>query len=280
MSIINGRSALGRLHMPPSFERGEHHEHIGCAIALIFVVGPRRLPFLHRHRRPRFCDELLAGFVQTDQRTIRITRPRINLQHVFHRRDEAGVCFRRDHPLFFEMRLEFVFFKTRQIVLSLARSTMLSSTTLFSSSRKLQRARPFGGSEHANAISLASFSPSKIGVTEGLAGFLRLSTASTPSSTSCWRVRYTVVALVSSASTIRLSLQPSPPSEMSAFNKIRAFISFCAELFPLRIISSSCLRSSWLNRTTNFFTATSLADMVAPVAVPCDNRITQSFQIP
>jgi hypothetical protein len=32
-------------------------------------------------------------------------------------------------------------------------------------------------------------------------------------STSCWRVRYTVVALVSSASTIRLSLQPSPPSE-------------------------------------------------------------------
>src|SRR6516225_2546210 len=147
---------------------------------------------------------------------------------------------------------------------------MPSSTTLFSSNRKVHRPRPFGGSEHANAINLASFSPSKIGVTEGFEGFLRLRTASKPSSTSCWRARYTVVALVSSASTIRLSLQPSPPSETSAFNRIRAFISFCAELFPLWIMSSSRLRSSWLNRTTYFFTAISLADMVAPIAVPCD----------
>src|SRR6516162_2636780 len=48
------------------------------------------------------------------------------------------------------------------------------------------------------------------------------------------------------------------------------FISFCAELFPLWIMSSSRLRPSWLNRTTYFFTAISLADMVAPIAVPCD----------
>ena len=98
--------------------------------------------------------------------------------------------------------------------------------------------RPFGGSEQANAISL-TFSPSKIGVTEGFVGFLRLRTVSKPSSTSCWRVRYTVVALVSNASMIRLSIQPSPSSETSAFSRMRAFISFCAELFPLRIISST-----------------------------------------
>src|SRR6516225_9568679 len=157
---------------------------------------------------------------------------------------------------------------------------MPSSTTLFSSNRKVHRPRPFGGSEHANAINLASFSPSKIGVTEGFEGFLRLRTASKPSSTSCWRARYTVVALVSSASTIGLSLQPSPHSETSAFNRIRAFISFCAELLPLRIISSSCLRSSWLNLTTYRFTATSLADMIAPVAVSRDQANHQFLSNP
>jgi hypothetical protein len=74
-------------------------------------------------------------------------------------------------------------------VLSLARSTMLSSTTLFSSNRKVQRTRPLGGLEHARAINLASFSPSKIGGTAGVARCLPLNTASRPSSTHCLRTR-------------------------------------------------------------------------------------------
>src|SRR6476646_3609429 len=51
-------------------------------------------------------------------------------------------------------------------------------------------------------------------------------------------------ALVSSALIIRLSLQPSPASDTSAFNNIRAFSSRCAALLPLRISASSCSRSS------------------------------------
>lgn len=149
---------------------------------------------------------------------------------------------------------------------------MLSSTTWCSSSRKVQRARPFGGLEHASAISRASFSPSKIRGTEGRARCLRLRTASKPSSTSCWRVRYTVVALVSSASMIRLSLHPSPASETSAFSNIRAFISRCAELLPLRIISLSWLRSSSLSLTTYFFTEIALPAMIVPLATHCDKR--------
>ena len=39
-------------------------------------------------------------------------------------------------------------------------------------------------------------------------------------------------ALVSMAATILLSLQPSPASEISAFNKIRAFSSRRAGFFP------------------------------------------------
>src|SRR5258707_3785518 len=49
--------------------------------------------------------------------------------------------------------------------------------------------------------------------------------------------------LVSRALMIRLSLHPSPASEMSAFNNTRAFSSRCAGLFPFRISASSCSRS-------------------------------------
>jgi len=60
------------------------------------------------------------------------------------------------------MRLERVLFSVRPIVLSLARSTIFSSTTASSSSCKVHRARPAGGGEHANAINLASAAPSKM----------------------------------------------------------------------------------------------------------------------
>src|SRR6266436_3820813 len=120
---------------------------------------------------------------------IGIVWPRIHGQHVFHRGYERTVGLRRDDPLLLAMGLENVFFNVRPIVLSLARSTMLSSTTLSSNNRKVQRARPLGGSEQAKAISLASFSPSKIRDTGGAARGLRLNTASKPSSTNCLRTR-------------------------------------------------------------------------------------------
>jgi hypothetical protein len=55
--------------------------------------------------------------------------------------------------------------------------------------------------------------------------YLRLNTASNPSSTSWRLVRSIVAMLVSSAAAIRLSLQPSPSSDMSAFSRTRAFVS-------------------------------------------------------
>ena len=92
-------------------------------------------------------------------------------------------------PALLAMGLENVFFSARPIVESLARSTICSSTTFFSNSRKVQRARPLGGLEQASAINLASFSPAKIRATAGVARCLRLNTASKPSSTSCFRTR-------------------------------------------------------------------------------------------
>jgi hypothetical protein len=79
-----------------------------------------------------------------------------------------------------------------------------------------------GGLEHAKAISLASFSPSKIrrhgrrcallSAQHRLKAFFRQSPAHPVDHRS----------LVSSASIILLSLHPSPASETSALSKIRA----------------------------------------------------------
>src|ERR1700689_4717481 len=134
---------------------------------------------------------------------------------------------------------------------------MCSSTTFSSSRRRLQRAKPSGAGERVSAINFASATPSKIRGRAELGLYLRLNTASNPSSTSWRLVRSIVAMLVSSAAAIRLSLQPSPSSDTSDFSRMRAFVSSWAERLPLRINSSSWARSSVLNRTTYFLTAIS-----------------------
>src|SRR2546429_2357660 len=194
--------------MAPAFERREHHEQISRTVTLIFVIRPRGLSWLYRNRCTRFGSQLLRGLVQANKRNIWIARPRVHGQHVFHGRHERAVGLRRDDPLLFQMRFENVFLRVRPIVLSLARSTIFSSTTLSSNNRNVQRARPLGGWEQAKAISLASFSPSKIFGTAGAARGLPLNTALKPSSTRWFRTRRNTDALVSTAPTMSLSPQP------------------------------------------------------------------------
>ena len=43
VGVIDGRATLGDFGVAPAFERGEHHEHIGRAIAFVFVVVTCRL---------------------------------------------------------------------------------------------------------------------------------------------------------------------------------------------------------------------------------------------
>src|SRR6476620_6959350 len=106
-----------------------------------------------RAARPRFIGigvrvSAMSCF-EAHQRVIGIVRPSVDGQHIFHGGYEGAVGLRRDDPALPAMRLETVFLSVRPIVELLARSTMPSSTTLLSSRRNVQRARPFGGSEHA-----------------------------------------------------------------------------------------------------------------------------------
>jgi hypothetical protein len=41
MGIIDGGMAVGHFHKPPPFQRREHHEQIGDAIAFVFVIVTR-----------------------------------------------------------------------------------------------------------------------------------------------------------------------------------------------------------------------------------------------
>src|SRR6516225_3505007 len=123
---------------------------------------PSGVSWLRRDRYARLGDELFRCFVHTDYGACRIVRPLVDCQHILHAGYEGCVGIRRDNPLLLPVRLERVFFSVRPIVLSLARSTMFSSTTAVSSSFSVHRARPLGGLEQARAISLASAAPSKM----------------------------------------------------------------------------------------------------------------------
>ena len=140
VGVIDSGAAVGDLDVAPAFERRKHHEQVGHAVSRVFVIDAGRKPWLHRHRRVRFGDELLGGLVQTNHRAVRVARPRVNRQHVLHRRYERAAGLGRDDPVFAAVRLERVFLSTRWIVELLAASTMPNSTTLLSSSRRLQRA--------------------------------------------------------------------------------------------------------------------------------------------
>jgi hypothetical protein len=55
---IDGGVAIGYFNMPPSLQRREHHEQIGCPIPLVLIVMPYGLSRLCLDRNARFADQL------------------------------------------------------------------------------------------------------------------------------------------------------------------------------------------------------------------------------
>jgi len=66
----------------------------------------------HWNRLMNLADELLAGFVHTDQGELRIVGLLVNFEHVLHAGDKRGVGIRRDLPIFAQVRTQLVFLET------------------------------------------------------------------------------------------------------------------------------------------------------------------------
>ncbi len=112
LRVIGGGVAVGDLDAAPALQRRENHEYIGYAVSLVFVIVPDGSSGCGRNRSARLDDQLLGGFIQTDEGAIGIARLLVSIQHVFHRGDEAGVGVRRNHPLPIAVGLEDVFFRS------------------------------------------------------------------------------------------------------------------------------------------------------------------------
>src|SRR5439155_789216 len=124
-----------------------------------------------------------------------------------------------------------VFLSVRRTVWYEIASTISSSTSLSAKSRKVQCACPSGGSPQASATRWASCSPSSLR-RYVRRGARRLRAASRPSSTNWRRTRATVGWLTSSASAMASSVQPGPTGRLSAFSKMRAWVSLRAGAVP------------------------------------------------
>lgn len=115
MRIVHGGAPFRYLDVAPSLKRGEQHEQAGRAMALIFIVVAGWLAWPHREGRARLGYKLFRCFVEADERPGRIVRPRVDLKHVLHRRNERGVGLGRDYPIFLQVRFEIVFLAPGQL---------------------------------------------------------------------------------------------------------------------------------------------------------------------
>ena len=122
-----------------------------------------------------------------------------------------------DTPVLLPMGFQLGFFNVLRTVSYESSSSSTSNSTMRSAnSLSVQRAYPSGDGPHANAISRASFAPSRRRCSgRGCYFFSRL--ASKPSSTSCSLARDTFRGLTSNASAIRASVHPGPSGPSSAF---------------------------------------------------------------
>ena len=59
MSVVHGGMAIGDFDVAPAFERREHHEEVGSAVALVLVIATGRTSRFHRDRQARFREQLL-----------------------------------------------------------------------------------------------------------------------------------------------------------------------------------------------------------------------------
>src|SRR5438105_12325487 len=110
LRAIDHRPALSDCNVPPTSLRLAKQEEVGRAVPLVLKIISLHTTRRGWDRRACLGDQLFALFIKTDFRALGIVRLVVEVEHIFHPRDEFRTDF-RDAPLFLLPRLEFVFFR-------------------------------------------------------------------------------------------------------------------------------------------------------------------------
>src|SRR5262249_21647311 len=127
MREIELRAALCDLDASPSGLRLDKQKEVARAVAFILIIVARELTWPAWQRRASLFDQLLIRLVKVDFRALRVIGGGIQIQHLFHGRDELATDS-RNTPLLFQPRLELVFLSVRRTVSSEIVSTTFNST--------------------------------------------------------------------------------------------------------------------------------------------------------
>ena len=136
---VDAGPAVADHDLAPASEWFADHEQVDDALSDVLVVFFGGDAGSHRLRRGDIREQLAAGFVQADLRTLRVVRPGVDVEHVLHPMDELGVRFRRDTPALDQPRFENVCLKVCRTVSYQTVSTTSNSTSLLASSRRIHR---------------------------------------------------------------------------------------------------------------------------------------------
>lgn len=102
--------ALCHLGLAPSLEWLAKHKDVADTIAFILRIETLNLTRSQRYSKPSFFHHLFAALVHTHNGIIRIIRPLINVQNIFHGTNKLGILLGWNAPFFFQPRLNFIFF--------------------------------------------------------------------------------------------------------------------------------------------------------------------------
>ncbi len=241
---IKHSSARRHFDMPPASLWLAKQKEVGRAVPLVLKIRACEATRRGWQRSASLGDQLFALFIKTDFRALGIIRLVVEIEHIFHPRDEFRTDF-RETPLFLLPRLESVFFRYCRTVSCESEAESPNSTALSANKRSVQRRRPVGAWLQATATRCASALGSSLSLCPGRGCSWRHCKLS---STKRRRTRSMVGTLVETSSAICSSLNPS-----SALSRMRARVALRVAVFPLRSKRCKASRSSALNSMMYFF---------------------------
>jgi len=110
ISEVDLGAVLGSLYVSFAGERLHTKENVCGSAALVLVVHACRRTGNGWYGDSGVLKQLLARLVDANLRVRGIIRPPVDFEHVFHRRNERGVLFRRDTESLSAPGLQLVFF--------------------------------------------------------------------------------------------------------------------------------------------------------------------------